>query len=73
MKRIIKEGIALFEAESNDKKVREIVENVLDEVKKGGDAAVRSLSEKFDKWSPESFCFQKKRLKKLSVEFRSKL
>ena len=42
MKRIIKEGIALFEAESNDKKVREIVENVLDEVKKGGDAAVRS-------------------------------
>lgn len=59
MKRIIKEGIALFEAESNDKKVREIVENVLEEVKNGGDAAVRSLSEKFDKWSPESFLLSK--------------
>lgn len=55
MKRIIKEGIALFEAESNDKKVREIVETVLEEVKKGGDDAVRFLSEKYDKWSPESF------------------
>ncbi len=55
MKRIIKEGIALFEAESNDRKVRDIVENLLNEIKEGGDAAVRSYSEKFDNWSPESF------------------
>ncbi|WNH12590.1 histidinol dehydrogenase [Thalassobellus suaedae] len=55
MKRIIKEGIALFEAESNDRKVRDIVENLLNDIKEGGDEAVRSYSEKFDKWSPESF------------------
>lgn len=55
MKKIIKEGIALFEAESNDKKVRDIVENLLDEIKADGDKAVRKFSEKFDKWSPESF------------------
>jgi sulfopropanediol 3-dehydrogenase len=55
MKRIIKEAIALFEAESNDKKVRETVENLLNEIKMGGDAAVRSISEKLDNWSPESF------------------
>ncbi|RTY96481.1 histidinol dehydrogenase, partial [Flavobacterium bomense] len=65
MKRVIKEGIALFEAESNDKKVREIVENVLDEVKNGGDAAVRSLSEKFDKWSPASFLLSKETIEEI--------
>lgn len=52
MKQIIKEGNALFEAESNDRKVRDIVENLLDEIKNGGDTAGRSFSEKFDKWSP---------------------
>jgi len=55
MKKIIKEGIALFEAESNDKRTRDIVENLLDEIKADGDKAVRKFSEKFDKWSPESF------------------
>ncbi len=55
MKRIIKEGIALFEAETNDKKVREIVENLIEKVKTDGDKALFELSEKFDKWSPESF------------------
>lgn len=55
MKRIIKEAIALFEAESNDKKVRETVENLINEVKTGGDAAVKALSARLDNWSPESF------------------
>lgn len=55
MKKIIKEGIALFEAETNDKKVREIVENLIEQVKTNGDKALFELSEKFDKWSPESF------------------
>ena len=55
MKRIIKEAIALFEAESNDKKVRETVESLIYEVKTAGDAAVRALSARLDNWSPESF------------------
>ena len=55
MKKRIKEGIALFEAETNDKKVREIVENLIEQVKTNGDKALFELSEKFDKWSPESF------------------
>lgn len=65
MKRIIKEGIALFEAESNDKKVREIVENLIAEVKIGGDEAVRNLSSKFDKWSPESFRLSEEKIKEI--------
>lgn len=65
MKKIIKEGIALFEAESNDKKVRDIVENLLDEIKAVGDKAVRKFSEKFDKWSPESFRLSEEQIKNI--------
>jgi sulfopropanediol 3-dehydrogenase len=67
MIRTIKQGIALFEAESNDKKVREVVENLLDEIKAGGDAAVRSFSEKFDKWSPQSFKLSNQQIKDILV------
>ena len=46
-----------------DRKVRQTVEAILDDVKKRGDAAVRELSEKFDRWSPPSF-----RLSKADIE-----
>lgn len=36
-------------------KVTEIVQSVIAAVRADGDAAVRSYSEKFDKWSPASF------------------
>jgi sulfopropanediol 3-dehydrogenase len=55
MKKILKEAIALFEAETNDKKVRNTVESLIEEIKVGGDKAVRAISERFDQWSPESF------------------
>jgi sulfopropanediol 3-dehydrogenase len=38
-----------------DAKVRETVEGILADVETRRDAAVRALSEKFDKWSPPSF------------------
>ncbi|HET9019609.1 MAG TPA: histidinol dehydrogenase, partial [Acetobacteraceae bacterium] len=38
-----------------DRKVRQTVEGILDDVGRRGDAAVRELSAKFDNWSPESF------------------
>ena len=41
-----------FEA---DRKVRGTVEGILDDVMRRGDAAVRELSAKFDKWEPKSF------------------
>jgi sulfopropanediol 3-dehydrogenase len=46
-----------------DRKVRQTVEAILDDVKKRGDAAVREFSEKFDRWSPPSF-----RLSKADIE-----
>lgn len=39
----------------DDSKVRAIVESILEDVGKRGDAAVRELSEKFDNYSPEKF------------------
>jgi sulfopropanediol 3-dehydrogenase len=38
-----------------DAKVRETVENILAQVDERKDAAIRELSEKFDKWSPPDF------------------
>jgi sulfopropanediol 3-dehydrogenase len=39
----------------SDAAVRSTVETILADIKKRGHAAVRELSERFDKWSPESF------------------
>ena len=40
-------------------KVRRTVEDIIADVKKRGDAAVRELSQKFDGWSPQSFKLSK--------------
>jgi len=55
MKKVLKEGISLEASKSDDAKVKGIVEGILADIESRGDAAVRELSEKFDKWSPESF------------------
>lgn len=43
------------EIAKNDEQVSETVRQIIKRIEKEGDAAVRELSEKFDKWSPESF------------------
>ena len=55
MAEILKQGVSEANASEADSKVRSTVEAILNDVKARGDAAVRELSEKFDKWSPESF------------------
>lgn len=55
MIKVIKEGMSAEAAAEMDAKVRSTVEGILDDIGKRGDAAVRELSEKFDKWSPEQF------------------
>jgi sulfopropanediol 3-dehydrogenase len=53
--KIIKDRISQTETQAVDAKVRETVEHIIAEVTTRGDAAVRELSEKFDRWSPPSF------------------
>ena len=62
---ILKAGMDSEATDEADSKVREIVEGILNEVKTRGDAAVRELSEKFDKWSPESFRLSDAEIKEL--------
>lgn len=59
MKKVLKEGISLEASRSDDEKVKKIVETILADIESRGDAAVRELSEKFDKWGPESFRLSK--------------
>ncbi|MEM7128075.1 MAG: histidinol dehydrogenase [Chloroflexota bacterium] len=50
-----KTGIGVAPVEEADAQVRAVVEATINDIKERGDSAVRQLSEKFDKWSPESF------------------
>ncbi len=71
MKKILKEAIGLFEADTQDKRVREAVEGLIDEVSAGGDAAVRAISERFDNWSPESFRLSAQEIDKIVASVSS--
>ncbi len=55
MIRHLKTARTLAERAEDDAKVRAIVEGILGDIAARGDAAVRELSEKFDKYSPEAF------------------
>jgi len=45
--------------------VKGIVSSVIDDVRKNGDQAVRRYSEKFDKWSPDSFRLTQEQIQKI--------
>jgi sulfopropanediol 3-dehydrogenase len=55
MPRWLKRGMDASAVKAADAKVRETVENILTQVDERKDAAIRELSEKFDKWSPKDF------------------
>ena len=51
----LKRGKPELERSQDDEKTRAVVETTLKDIETRGDAAVRELSEKFDKFSPPSF------------------
>ena len=55
MIRVLKHGATEAEKTEADRKVRQTVESILEDVIARGDTAVRELSIKFDKWDPPSF------------------
>ena len=55
MIRELKAGKTEVAREEDDTRVRHTVEGIIADIKSRGDAAVRELSVKFDKWSPASF------------------
>lgn len=55
MVKLIKKGITYAESGEADAQVRATVEQMLTDIKAGGDAAVLALSQRLDNWSPASF------------------
>lgn len=61
----VKKGMEVEISAANQKKTQQIVEGILDDVKTRGDEAVRALSEKFDKWNPESFRLSEEKIQEI--------
>src|SRR6201996_8081388 len=55
MIRVLKQGATEAEKTEADRKVRQTVEGILEDIVARGDTAVRELSAKFDKWESASF------------------
>ncbi|MGR3493633.1 MAG: histidinol dehydrogenase, partial [Shimia sp.] len=55
MAEYLKRGKSVEERADDDKKVRATVEGILGDIEARGDAAVRDLSAKFDKYEPKAF------------------
>ena len=62
MAKYLKKAIADSAIEAADAKVQETVAKIIADVKKRGDAAVRELSERLDRWSPPSFRLSQKEI-----------
>ena len=55
MARYLKRGQSAEKTAREDDRVREAVEGIIADIGTRGDAALREYSERFDRWSPESF------------------
>ena len=55
MIRYLKKGVTREQAASDDARVRRTVEDILADIARRGDMAVRDYSLRFDQWDPESF------------------
>jgi sulfopropanediol 3-dehydrogenase len=55
MVRHLKIGRMPEQASADAKQVRDIVTGIIEDIEARGDAALREISEKFDKWNPASF------------------
>ncbi|MCG6884729.1 MAG: histidinol dehydrogenase [Silicimonas sp.] len=68
----LKTGKPAEERAEEDAKTRAVVESTLIDIEARGDAAVRELSEKFDKYSPESFRLSEAEIDELMAQLTSR-
>ena len=64
----LKKGKMPEEIKESDDKVSQIVQSTIKDIEDEGDKAVRSLSEKFDDWSPENFQLTQEQIKDVIAE-----
>jgi sulfopropanediol 3-dehydrogenase len=65
MAEYLKRGSEAETTEAADQQVRATVEGIIAAVKTGGDRAVHELSQKFDRWSPDTFRLSQDELRSL--------
>jgi sulfopropanediol 3-dehydrogenase len=65
MTTFLKRGATQAEQDAVDEKTRSTVEEMIADIRKRGDAAVREYSEKLDKWSPPFFRLSQQELNEL--------
>ena len=65
MVRHLKKGMSEAEASEADRKVRQTVEGILDDVAQRGDAAIRELSARLDNWGPKDFRLSREEIDRL--------
>jgi len=68
MATFLKRRIDQTQTDAADLEVRQTVERIIADVSKRGDAAVRELSARFDRWSPPSFRLDKGEIDRLMRE-----
>ena len=71
MIQILKHGATEAEKTEADRKVRQTVESILEDIGARGDAAVRDLSKKFDNWEPPAFRLRPDEIQSLMNSLRS--
>ncbi len=72
MPRWLKRGMDASAVKAADAKVRETVEGILTQVDERKDAAIRELSEKFDKWSPKDFRLSAQEIEQAIAQVRKR-
>jgi sulfopropanediol 3-dehydrogenase len=72
MTRWLKRGMDASAIKAADAKVRETVEGILAQVNGRKDAAIRELSEKFDKWSPKDFHLSPAEIERAIAQVRNR-
>ncbi len=72
MPRWLKRGMEASAIKAADAKVRETVEGILAQVDARKDAAIRELSEKFDKWSPKDFKLSAQEVERAIAQVRKR-
>ena len=72
MARWLKKGKDAEARKDADDKVRAVVEGILADVEKRGDAAVRDLSKKFDDYAPKEFFLSKKEIDAAMAKLRKR-
>jgi len=72
MARYLKRGMDASTIKAADAQVRATVESILAQVEAEGDAAVRSLSQKFDYWAPASFKLSEREIERAIAKLRKR-